>query len=81
LFYAHNYGITTLYTCITMYFYLRPAFVLYRVPLNRKPLFAGPLPPLLGGCERQDEYIPLGGGPRDGVNIAARMGGLPVAVR
>jgi hypothetical protein len=32
-------------------------------------LIAGPLPPLLGGHERQDEQNPLGGGPSNDINV------------
>jgi hypothetical protein len=48
--------------------------------INSKQFFSGLSLLLLGCCEQQDEQNLLGGGPSNGVNLAAGMGGPPVAM-
>jgi hypothetical protein len=48
--------------------------------VNRGLLFTALPPPQLGGCERKDKQNPLDGCLSDDVNVAAKMGGTPVAV-
>ncbi len=43
--------------------------------MNHGLLFAGPPPPLLGGCERKDEQNRLGGRPSDTITTGAAVGG------
>jgi hypothetical protein len=43
--------------------------------MNHGMLFAGPPPPLLGGCERKDEQNRLGGCPSDTIPTGAAVGG------
>jgi hypothetical protein len=42
--------------------------------------FCGPGAATVGRFEGQEELNPLGGGPSDGVNVAAAMGGALIAM-